>query len=95
MAKAPKTYVDINSLSDTDKKRVKKAISEMNDSMTRGAGEKDLQKTILEDIEDSLHVEKKLLSRLAKTYFKANYADAVEADERFDTFYNGILKEAV
>lgn len=95
MAKAPKVFVDPNSLSDTDKKRVKKAISEMNDSMTRIAAERDHQKLILDDIEDSLNVEKKLLRRMAKAYFKANYSEEVEFDERFDTFYNSILKSTI
>jgi len=95
MTVTPKTYVDINSLSDTDKKRMKKAISEINDSLTRVAAERDQQKVILDDIEEDLGVEKKLLRRLAKAYFKANYSEEVEADERFDTFYNGILKGTV
>jgi len=44
---------------------------------------------------DELGVDKKMLRRLAKTYFKANYGDEVEENKSFEEFYDTIIKNTV
>ena len=46
-----KPFVSINSLSDQDKKKVKNAIMELNDSMTRASAERELQKETIANID--------------------------------------------
>ena len=62
-----KNYVSVNSLSQTDKDKLKGVIKELNDSMTRVAAEKEFQKEAITKICEELGVEKKLIRRMAKT----------------------------
>ena len=52
--------VNINSLSTEQKQQLKKAIQELNDSMTRAAAERELQKEGINDISEKLGLDKKL-----------------------------------
>ena len=86
-------YVSVESLSDGDKKRLRGAIQELNDSMTRVAAERELQKDTIAKVFEELGVDKKLVRRMAKVYYKANYSQEVEENENFEKFYTKVLKE--
>ena len=87
-----KVFVSINGLSEADKKRVKDAVLEMNDSMTRIAAERDLQKDTLTRMEDQLGIDKKMLRRMARVYFKSNYAQEQDENRNFEEMYDGVMK---
>jgi hypothetical protein len=84
-------FVSINSLSAEDKKKIKGVIMELNDSMTRMSAERDLQKEAVNNINDALGVDKKLIKRMAKAYYKANYNEEVEENNTFEEFYDTIV----
>jgi hypothetical protein len=84
-------FVSINSLSAEDKKKIKGVIMELNDSMTRMSAERDLQKEAVNNINDALGVDKKLIKRMAKVYYKANYNEEVEENNTFEEFYDTIV----
>lgn len=86
--------MNVNSLSQNDKERLKNAIKEMNDSMTRAAAESDLQKEIITKICDELGVDKKIVRRMAKVYFKANFNAEVEENRTFEDFYSVVITPA-
>lgn len=86
-------FVGVDSLSDGDKKRLRGAIQELNDSMTRVAAERDLQKETINKVFEDLGVDRKLVRRMAKVYYKANYNEEVEENENFEKFYTKVLKE--
>lgn len=86
-----KNFVGVNSLSDNDRKKLKGAIQELNDSMTRAAAEKDVQKDIITKICDDLGLDKKLVRKMGKTYFKANFNSEVEEQKTFEEFYEIII----
>lgn len=88
-----KPFVSPNSLSNEDKKKLKNVIYALNDSMTRMAAEKDLQKEAINEIFDELGIDKKIVRKMATTYFKANYNNVVEEEQNFQDFYNTVLKE--
>ena len=90
-----KNYVSINSLSIEDKKKLKNTILELNDSMTRVAAERELQKQAIDNIFDQLGVEKKIVRRMAKVYYKANYNSETEEENMFRDFYEGVIKDTV
>lgn len=90
-----KPFVSINSLSDQDKKKVKNAIMELNDSMTRAAAERALQKETIDNLYDQLGVDKKLLRRMAKAYYKANFNEEVEENNNFQEMYDSIISKTV
>jgi hypothetical protein len=81
----------VTSLSVEDRKKLRNAVQEMSDSMTRIAAERDLQKEILSKIHEDLSLDKKVVRRLAKVYHKANFKDEVEQNDAFETFYNEVL----
>lgn len=84
--------VNVSSLTEPERKKVKNAIMEMNDSMTRISAERDLQKEILNKMQDELGLDKKLVRRMAKAYFNANYAEEVEQNRSFEDSYDTIIK---
>lgn len=86
-----KNYVSVNSLSQTDKDKLKGVIKELNDSMTRVAAEKEFQKEAITKVCEELGLDKKLIRRMAKTYFKANFNDEVEENNTFEDFYTTIM----
>ena len=86
-----RNFVSVNSLSDNDRKKLKGAIQELNDSMTRVAAEKELQKEIITKICDDLGLDKKLVRKMGKTYFKANFNSEVEEQKTFEEFYDIII----
>lgn len=85
-------FVSINSLSDSQKKELKEAIQSLNDSMTRVASERDYQKEAVNNISDKTGVDKKIIRRMAKVYFKSNYAEEQEENRSFEEFYDGVMK---
>ena len=83
----------VQSLSSDDRKILRKAIIELNDSMTRAGAERDLQKEIIEETNGKLGVDKKLIRRMAKAYFKANFNDEVEENNTFESFYDEVMRK--
>lgn len=83
----------VEALSPEDKKTLRKAIMELNDSMTRVGAERDLQKEIINETFDKLGVDKRMVRRLAKVYYKANYNDEIEENNQFETFYDEVLRK--
>jgi DNA-directed RNA polymerase subunit N (RpoN/RPB10) len=88
-----KPFVSPNSLSNEDKKKLKNVIYALNDSMTRMAAERDLQKEAINEIFDELGIDKKIVRKMAKAYFLANYNNMVEEEKNFQDFYDSIIKE--
>jgi len=89
-----KPFVSPNSLSSEERKKLKNAIYAINDSMTRVAGERELQKEAITEICDELGVDKKLVRKMAKVYYMANYNSVVEDEKNFQDFYDNIIKES-
>lgn len=88
-------HVNISSLTEPERKRLKKAILELNDSMTRASAERDLQKETINTLYEELGVDKKIVRRMAKAYYKANFGDEVEENRAFETSYDLIIKNTV
>jgi predicted solute-binding protein len=88
---AKKNFVSINSLTTIDRRKLKSAIIELNDSMTRISAENDLQKDVLNNVAEEIGLDKKLVKRLAKTYYKSNFNVEVEENKNFEEFYTVLL----
>lgn len=91
MSNPQRTFVSINSLSSHDRQVLRGAILELNDSMTRVSSERDLQKDIIDKLTDKLGIDKKIVRRMAKTYYKANYSSEVEDNKAFEEFYETVI----
>lgn len=88
---AKKNFVSINSLTTIDRRKLKSAIIELNDSMTRISAENDLQKDVLNNVAEEIGLDKKLVKRLAKTYYKSNFNVEAEENKYFEEFYTVLL----
>jgi hypothetical protein len=77
----------INALSATEREELRKAISEINDSMTRAAAEKDLQRDIINALSDKIDLDKKIIRSIAKLFFNANFDEVSEEQRMIEEFY--------
>lgn len=83
----------VQGLTEEDRKTLKKAILEMNDSLTRIGAERELQKEVTNETCDKLGVDKKLFRRMARAYFKANFRDEVQENTDFEEFYSAVIEK--
>ena len=85
----------VQGLTDEDRKALKKAIMEMNDSMTRVGAERELQKETTDEVCGKLGMDKKLFKRMSRAYFKANFKDEVQENTDFEEFYSAVMEKTV
>lgn len=86
-------FIDVGRLSETDKEKVRNAVNQMADSLVRVEAERDLQKSILEAINEEIGLEKKVVRAVAKAYHKQNVGEVREGHSRFDETYTTIVGE--
>lgn len=82
----------ISAMTEVDRAKIKKAMLEMNDSFTRMQAEKDLQKEIIDTIQEETGLSKKVFRKLAKTYYKASFSMEVEENNYFEEVYEALNK---
>ncbi|MGE5540489.1 MAG: hypothetical protein ACM30I_17870 [Gemmatimonas sp.] len=72
--------------------RLKKAINEISDSMTRSAAERDLVKEIVSKVADETQIDKKLIKRLAKTFYLNSFEADVAHQRDFENIFEIVTK---
>jgi hypothetical protein len=77
---------------DTDRDRILSAIKEIDVSLVRIEGERDLIKDIADTLNEEFGMSKSLVNRLAKTYHAGNRHEVDSAHEEFTDFYDNIMK---
>jgi len=85
----------VQGLTDEDRKILRKAVLEMNDSMTRVGAERELQKETTNEVADKLGIDKKLFRRMSRAYFKANFKEEVQENTDFEEFYTTVMEKTV
>lgn len=85
----------VQGLTEEDRKLLRKAVLEMNDSMTRAGAERELQKETTNEVCDKLGIDKRLFKRMARAYFKANFKDEVQENTDFEEFYTTVMEKTV
>lgn len=88
-----KPHVSVNSLSPEDKKKIKNAIVGLNDSMTRASAERDYQKETINNISQEVGLDKKIIRRMAKTFYKSNFSEEQDDNKNFEELYTVIVKD--
>ena len=81
----------IQNLNPEDLKKLMGALKDMSDSMLRVEAERSLQKEVKTDICDELDLNRKVFTRLARTYHKQNYSEEVENNDQFEKIYQNII----
>lgn len=88
-----KPYVSVESLTEDQKRRLRDTVVEVADSLMRQSSERDLQKDEIDATSKELGVDKKLIRRMAKVWFKQNYAEDQEEQEKFTSYYDEVMND--
>ena len=75
-----------------DKKKIRQALQEISDSLTRIEAERDLIKDILQTVEDNYKIKKKYTRRLAKVFHKQNFNQVQQDQQDLETLYESVTK---
>jgi DNA repair ATPase RecN len=78
--------------SSEDKKKIRQALQEISDSLTRMEAERDLIKDILQTVEDNYKIKKKYTRRLAKVFHKQNFNQVQQDQQDLETLYESVTK---
>ena len=76
---------------DETKKRIRGALEEISNSMTRMGAERDLIKNILQDVEDDTQVPKKYLRKMANIFHKQNLNEVKTENDDIETLYETVV----
>jgi len=76
-----------------DKSIMKRALDELNGSMTRVAAERDLQKEIKNKIKETIGVEPKVTTKLAKIFYDQNLQEVEDNANEVFSLYDTVVNE--
>lgn len=76
---------------DETKKRIRGALEEISNSMTRMGAERNLIKNILQDVEDDTQVPKKYLRKMANIFHKQNLNEVKTENDDVETLYETVV----
>ena len=72
------------------KDAIRSAIKELDASMIRVKAERDLQKDILQNIQDKVDVPKKYIKKMATIYHKQNLQEVKAENDDLETLYEAV-----
>lgn len=75
-----------------DKERLEKGIKEMSNSMTRVDAERDLQKSIIEEVSDDTGINKKYIKKLATIYHKQVFSKVQSETSEIESLYEELFE---
>lgn len=78
-----------------DQEKIRKALSEISDSYTRIAAEKDLIKDIVSEISENFDLPKRTVNKMAKVYYKQNFHEEQQSFEEFEALYEEVVGSTV
>jgi hypothetical protein len=78
--------------SPVDRKKIKDAMQEISNSMTRIDAEKDYIKDAVNELNDQFKLSKRVLNKMARTFHKQNFLNEQQNHEEFETLYTEIVE---
>ena len=72
------------------KETIRNAIKELDASMIRVKAERDLQKEILQGVQDKVDVPKKYIKKMATIYHKQNLQEVKAENDDLETLYEAV-----
>ena len=73
-----------------DRKKIRGALEEISNSLTRIEAERDLIKDILQDVEDKFELPKKYTRKVAKIFHKQNFKEVQEEQSELEPIYETV-----
>lgn len=77
--------------SPADRKKIKDALQEISDSMTRISAERDFIKETVKDIASTFQLPKKHINKMARIYHKQNFQITQQETEELESLYITIV----
>lgn len=77
--------------SPADRKKIRDALQEASNSMTRISAERDLIKDIAKDMSDQFQLSKKHVRKMIRVYHKQNFSEEVADQDEFEQLYEEIV----
>lgn len=74
-----------------DRKKLKNALQEISNSLTRVEAERDLIKDIVKNLSEEFELSKKVVSKMARIYHKQNFSEEKQAFEDLETLYEEVI----
>ena len=79
------------SLSEHAKKAIKDLVGEVSGAMTRMEGERDFVNEAIKAVADEHELDKKILSKMCKTYHKQRFHTEKQDNEQFESTYSEVF----
>lgn len=76
----------------SDRKKIRDALTEISNSMTRIAAERDLIKEVVKDLSDQYQLPKKTINKMARVFHKQNFSEEQQQFNEFETLYEELIK---
>ena len=76
-----------------DKVKIKKLMTEISNSYTRIAAEKDLIKETIAEMHKEFDIPKKILNKMARTYYKQSFLLEQQESEEFENLYTQVVEQ--
>jgi hypothetical protein len=83
--------VSPNSLGQIDKDTLIKAIKAIDGHLTEIANERQNIKDLIDSAADQINLDKKIIRKMARTYYNASFKSDSEETEVFETFYAALF----
>lgn len=74
-----------------DAQKVRNAIVEVSDAMTRAQAERELIREIVKRMHDEEGIDKRVFRKMASVYYKGNFQDETALNEEFETTFTNIM----
>ena len=74
-----------------DAQKVRNAIVEISNSMTRSAAERELVREIIKKIHTEESVDKRIIRKMANVYHKHSFQEETAINEEFETTFTNIM----
>lgn len=74
-----------------DAQKIKNAIVEISNSMTRSDAEKELVREIIKKINEEEGIDRRLLRKMARVYHKQNFHEESSLNSEFEELFSNIM----
>lgn len=74
-----------------DAQKIRNAVVEISNSMTRSESERELVREIIKKIHDEEGIDRRLLRRIARAYHKGNFSEETTLNSEFEDLFNNLM----
>lgn len=77
--------------SPADRKKIRDALQEASNSLTRISAERDLIKEIVKELSENFELPKKQVNKMVRVYHKQSFSEEVAAQDEFEQLYEEVV----